>query len=110
MSAPVVPILTWHAMHVSGPDYARNDHVAFREDLEWLHQAGFRVVSLAAIAAALREGRLESLRGCIGLSFDDGSDFDFHDLPHPAWGPQRGIAGILAGFRARHGVSAQPSL
>lgn len=110
MSTPVVPILTWHAMHVSGPDYARNDHVAFREDLEWLHGAGFRVVSLAAIAAALRAGRLESLRGCIGLSFDDGSDFDFHDLPHPAWGPQRGIAGILADFRARHGVSAQPGL
>ena len=97
-------------MNVSGPDYASNDHVAFREDLEWLHAEGLRVVPLHAIAAALREGRLEALSGCVGLSFDDGSDFDFHDLPHPAWGPQRGMARLLADFRVRHGARAQPGL
>src|SRR5688572_314091 len=91
-----VPILTWHAMHVDGAGYDRNDHVAFREDLEWLHGAGLRVVPLREVAAAVREGRLESLAGCVGLSMDDGSDFDYHDLPHPAWGPQRGMARILA--------------
>ena len=105
-----VPILTWHAMHVDGPGYADNDHAAFREDLAWLHGAGFHVVPLRAIVAALREGRLDALAGCVGLSMDDGSDFDYRDLPHPAWGPQRGMAGILEDFRAQHGVAAQPDL
>jgi len=108
--AVAVPILTWHAMHVAGQGYGDNDHAAFREDLEWLHGAGLRPVPLHAIAAALREGRLESLAGCVGLSMDDGSDFDYHDVPHPTCGPQRGMAGILADFRARHGPDAQPGL
>ena len=108
--AVTVPVLTWHSMNVGGAGYAANDHVAFREDLETLHRLGLRVVSLARIARALVEGRLEELRGCVGLSLDDGSDFDWHDLPHPAWGPQRGMGRILADFRARHGASAQPHL
>ena len=105
-----VPILTWHAMSVNGQDYPSNDHIGFREDLEWLHGAGLRVVSLSEIAAALREGRLGSLAGCVGLSLDDGSDFDARDLPHPSWGPQRSMLGILRDFRARHGEAAQPGL
>jgi peptidoglycan/xylan/chitin deacetylase (PgdA/CDA1 family) len=110
MSATAVPIFTWHAMSVNGGGYADNDHVAFREDLERIHAAGLRVVPLGDIARALRGGTLDSLRGCVGLSFDDGSDFDFRDVPHPRWGVQRGMAGILADFRARHGVQAQPTL
>lgn len=110
MRSVAVPILAWHAMHVAGSDYSSNDHAAFRDDLETLHRAGLRVVPLREIAAAVIAGRLETLRGCVGLSFDDGSDFDFHDLPHPTHGPQRGMANILADFRARHGVEAQPSL
>jgi peptidoglycan/xylan/chitin deacetylase (PgdA/CDA1 family) len=69
-----------------------------------------RVVSLRAIAKALVEGRLAELAGCVGLSFDDGSDFDWHDLPHPTWGAQRSMANILRDFRARHGAHAQPAL
>jgi peptidoglycan/xylan/chitin deacetylase (PgdA/CDA1 family) len=97
-------------MNVAGHDYGANEHVAFREDLETLHRAGRRVVPLAEVARALVEGRLETLRGCVALSFDDGSDFDWHDLPHPSWGPQRGMGRILADFRARHGMAAQPTL
>ena len=110
MKAPAVPILTWHSMHVSGPGYADNDHLAFREDLEWLHGAGLRIVPLHEIARALREGRVENLVGCVGLSMDDGSDFDYHDVPHPALGPQRGMARILEDFKARHGPGVQPGL
>ena len=58
-----VPVLTWHAMNVSGSGYVENDHVAFREDLEWLHGAGLRIVSLHQIATALRAGRLDALEG-----------------------------------------------
>ena len=108
--AATVPILTWHAVDVAGPDYASNDHIAFREDLELLHRLGLRVVPLAVIARALVRRELDTLAGCVGLSFDDGSDFDFHDLPHPAWGVQRSMSNILADFRARHGGLAQPSL
>ena len=105
-----VPILTWHASDVAGPDHGSNDHVAFREDLEHLTRLGLRVVPLAAIARSLARGELSSLEGCIGLSFDDGTDFDFHDMPHPQWGPQRSMSNILADFRARHGKDTQPSL
>jgi peptidoglycan/xylan/chitin deacetylase (PgdA/CDA1 family) len=108
--AAAVPVLTWHAMNVGGHDYAANEHEGFRQDLETLRRLGRRVVRLADIARALVEGRLEALHGCVGLSLDDGSDFDWHDLPHPAWGPQRGMARILADFRARHGREAQPDL
>ncbi|HET7403780.1 MAG TPA: hypothetical protein VFJ62_18420 [Usitatibacter sp.] len=105
-----VPVLTWHAQRVDGNDYPSNDHVAFAHDLEALQALGLRIVPLAAIAQALVEGTLERLQGCVGLSLDDGSDFDFHDLPHPTCGPQRGIARILGDFVARHGPSAQPRL
>lgn len=108
--ATAVPVLTWHANNIAGNDYTTNDHVAFREDLETIHRLGFQVVPLSRIASALRAGRLDDLRGCVGLSFDDGSDLDFYDAPHPAWGPQRSMANILADFRARHGADAQPSL
>jgi len=105
-----VPVLTWHSMNVAGPGYAANEHAAFREDLETLHRLGLRVVPATDIARALVEGTLGQLQGCVGLTFDDGSDFDFHDLPHPRWGPQRGMSRILADFRARHGREAQPRL
>ena len=108
--AAAIPILTWHAMNVAGNGYGDNDHVAFAHDLETIQSMGLRVVSLRSIAAALIEGRLETLEDCVGLSFDDGSDFDFHDLPHPACGVQRSMANILADFRARRGAAAQPRL
>ncbi|MGZ5032045.1 MAG: polysaccharide deacetylase family protein [Usitatibacter sp.] len=108
--ATAVPVLTWHAMNVNAAGYAGNEHVAFREDLETLHRLGMKVVPLADIVVALVSGSLETLQGCVGLSLDDGSDFDFHDLPHPRWGTQRSMANILADFRARHGAEAQPRL
>jgi peptidoglycan/xylan/chitin deacetylase (PgdA/CDA1 family) len=110
MPSPRIPILTWHPQRVDGGGYASNDLVAFGRDLETLHRLGLRVVPLAAIAEALVQRRLHHLRGCVGLSIDDGSDFDFHDMPHPSWGPQRSILNVLQDFRARHGPQAQPSL
>jgi hypothetical protein len=104
-----IPILTWHGMHVSAAGAEGNDHLGFARDLEALHRLGLRVVPLATIVRSLREDNLESLRGCVGLSMDDGSDFDFHDLPHPVFGPQRGMLRILADFRARR-ATAQPDL
>lgn len=111
MTSPVrIPVLAWHGMNVEGNDYSDNDHVAFREDLETIQRLGLKIVPLRTIAQALRAGNIEALAGSVGLSFDDGSDFDFHDLPHPSRGVQRGMANILADFRARHGATAQPHL
>ncbi len=110
MPRVAVPVLTYHAMNVAGADYAANDHVAFAADLELLQALGARIVPLAEVARAAVEGRLEALSGCVALSLDDGADFDAYDLPHPAWGPQRGMLGILRDFRARHGAAAQPGL
>jgi len=101
-SATALPILTWHANNVAGNDYATNDHVKLREDLATLQRMGRRIVPLMEIARALRAGRIEELRGCVGLSFDDSPDLDFYDAPHPAWGLQRSMANILMDFAARH--------
>src|SRR5215470_2870725 len=99
MKAPArVPVPTWHSMGISGNEYGNNDHVAFARDLETIHAAGLRIVPLARIADALVAGRLDRLAGCVGLSIDDGPDFDFHDVPHQTWGPQRGMLRILADF------------
>jgi hypothetical protein len=97
-------------MNVAGSDYAKNEHVAFAEDLERLNRLGMRIVPLADVARAVVNDRLDEMRGSVALSLDDGADFDALDLPHPSWGPQRGMLGILRDFRARHGNGAQPGL
>lgn len=102
MKTVAVPILTWHANNVAGNDYPTNDHVKLQDDLETIHRVGRRIVPLADIAKALRAGKLEEMRGCVGLSFDDSPDLDFYDAPHPAWGVQRSMFNIVADFRARH--------
>src|SRR6476661_7668568 len=109
-TAPRIPILTWHPQRVDGNDYASNDHLAFARDLETIHALGLRIVSLHTIAQALIRGELRRLDGCVGLSVDDGTDFDFHDLPHPSWGPQRSFHRMLCDFRAAHGFEVQPTL
>lgn len=105
-----VPVLAYHSMKVSGAGHADNDHVAFAEDLERIHALGLRIVPAGEVARACVEGRLEDLRGAVALTMDDGPDFDALDLPHPVWGMQRGMLGILQDFRARHGAQAQPDL
>ncbi|HRA24464.1 MAG TPA: polysaccharide deacetylase family protein [Usitatibacteraceae bacterium] len=110
MPRVAVPVLAYHAMNVAGPGYGENDHAAFAADLELLHGLGARIVPLSEVARAAVEGRLDALAGCVALSLDDGADFDARDVPHPVWGPQRGMLGILRDFRSRHGAAAQPGL
>ncbi|HQY47634.1 MAG TPA: hypothetical protein PLE38_11815, partial [Usitatibacteraceae bacterium] len=95
MPRVAVPVLAYHAMNVAGPGYGENDHAAFAADLELLHGLGARIVPLSEVARAAVEGRLDALAGCVALSLDDGADFDARDVPHPVWGPQRGMLGIL---------------
>ena len=104
-------VLTYHSHNIAGSDYGSNDHVALVSDLRMLHQRGARIVPLAQIATAVRDG----LEGAddevlIGLSFDDGPSFDFADFSHPKFGPQRSFLNILRDFRTEVGESAQPEL
>jgi Polysaccharide deacetylase len=92
-----IPILTYHSLHAPGWNYAENDHVAFETDLKTIRELGFRVVRLAQIADALRDGSFAQLAQSkvVGLSFDDGSDHDYYDFCHPDYGYLKSMARIL---------------
>jgi len=92
-----VPVLTYHAGLIEGPDYARNDHVALREDLAVIAASGRRVVPLQQVVDAwLGRRAWSSLEGAVALSCDDGTAFDA--LPgrvYGAHGPQPSLLGVL---------------
>jgi peptidoglycan/xylan/chitin deacetylase (PgdA/CDA1 family) len=71
-----VPILTYHQV---GPAVAGltggNDRVSparFATQIEAIAGAGYRVVPLATLVDAIREGRIHELRRSVVLTFDDG--------------------------------------
>jgi peptidoglycan/xylan/chitin deacetylase (PgdA/CDA1 family) len=106
-------VLTYHSHHVVGDDYARNDHIAFAEDLELITAAGCDVVSLERLFDAFaraqgQEGSGE--RTQVALTFDDGPLYDVEGFVHPRFGPQRGFLGIMRDFIAANGARAQPGL
>lgn len=91
-----IPVLTYHANNVNSDSYAGNDHIALREDLKVLHAAGWRAISLDSLLDWFEGGLADQdVQRCYALTFDDGSDFDFHDLDHPIWGNQRSLFNIL---------------
>lgn len=98
-----VPVLTYHAINIHGNDYATNDHVALASDLATIARLGYRIVPLHRVVDALDDPQLD-LEDAVAISFDDGSWFDWHDLDHPACGPQRSFANILRDHRARTGT------
>jgi hypothetical protein len=102
-----VPVLTYHSNNVSSNDYASNDHVALAVDLRTIQRQGRRIVPLARVIDVLLGEAPESLlENAVAISFDDGSWFDWHDIDHPACGPQRGFAGVLRDFIAETGAPA----
>ena len=111
-----IPVLTYHAMAMSGNDPRTNDHNALAADLEAIESHGFEVRPLSRLVDAWL-GKLAWWRGreplegrrIVALTCDDGSDFDYRDLEHPQWGPQRSLLNILRDFRSRH-PGRQPGL
>jgi peptidoglycan/xylan/chitin deacetylase (PgdA/CDA1 family) len=97
-----IPVLTYHSMNVSGNSYSTNDHMAFAADLALIRDRRIRVAPLADIVDALVADDLEALGPCVAITFDDGSNFDFYDLPHPTWGIQRSMFSILLDMHAAH--------
>lgn len=91
-----VPVLTYHAANVAGDDYARNDHVALREDLEMFAREGWHVLSLADVARARLGTRPADFpRRVVALSCDDGTALDAYALEWPGHGLQPGFRGLL---------------
>lgn len=99
-----VPVLTYHSHQISGADYAASDLEALRIDLRTIRRTGCRIVPAAWVAEWLIGTRRESdLRRAVAITCDDGSDFDFHDLEHPTYGPQRALINVLRDFREEAG-------
>jgi peptidoglycan/xylan/chitin deacetylase (PgdA/CDA1 family) len=107
-------VLTYHAHHVVGDDYARNDHVALAADLELITRSGCAIVPLGTLVDALfaSAGTGPAAGGSIqvGITFDDGPIYDVEGFTHPRFGPQRGFLPIMRDFVAAHGARAQPTL
>ncbi len=93
----MIPILTYHSLHAPGWSYGENDHIALENDLRVIRRLKLRIVPLAVIANALKEQRIVELasRGVLGISFDDGADFDYYDFVHPDFGHLKSMARIL---------------
>src|SRR4051812_21522320 len=105
-----IPVLTYHAMNIAGNDYLGNDHVALADDLVQLAARGFRIVPLHAVVGRSLEDRTAFAgQRVVALTCDDGSDFDYRDLPHPSAGMQRSFHNILDDFSRAH-PAVQPGL
>jgi hypothetical protein len=92
-----IPILTYHALHAPGWDYASNDHIALASDLLLIRQLGRRVVDLKVVADAVINNSVAELAAekVVGISFDDGTDHDFIDFSHPDYGYLKSMARVL---------------
>ncbi|MBS0569770.1 MAG: polysaccharide deacetylase family protein [Proteobacteria bacterium] len=105
-----VPVLAYHAVNIAGNAYANNDHVAFAADLRLIDELGLRVVPVHWVVDQLLGAADRDLSRCVALTCDDGSNLDWFDVEHPAHGPQRSLANLMADFIAERGAQAQPHL
>ena len=96
-----IPILTYHSADIRGTNYGDNDLVALASDVEQITRSGIRIMPLSTIVdlwLSLPQD-LES-QPTIAITCDDGTDFDYRDLPHPVAGLQRSVLNVLRDFRA----------
>jgi peptidoglycan/xylan/chitin deacetylase (PgdA/CDA1 family) len=105
-----IPILTYHSTDIAGTQYAESDLVTFASDLETITAMDFEIIALSRLVDLwLRAPDALKGRRLVALTCDDGSDFDYHDRPHPVAGPQRSMLNALRDFRDRN-PGAQPGL
>lgn len=92
-----VPVLCYHSWAM-GDGYELDNHLALESDLETLAERGYWVISLPVLVEVLRGKRsLGSLAGekLVGLSFDDGWDYDYCDIADGRGGLAISIHSIL---------------
>jgi hypothetical protein len=77
-----IPVLTYHSLHAPGEGYTSNDHVALETDLQVIRMMKFNIAPLTDIARYVAgTGAAYLASGAwVGLSFDDGPDWDYHDF------------------------------
>ena len=80
MTSRAIPILTYHSWRFATDSYADNDHVALNEDLHLMGSLGFKVVSLEAALAEVRNPTSDAPLAAI--TFDDGAVFDYRPVTH----------------------------
>ena len=108
---PRILVLAYHSINIAGNDYVNNDHVALAEDLQLLTELGYHILPLDRIVESIGSNALDLLpRRTAAITFDDGQDFDFFDLPHPEWGVQRSFFNIISDFRRSANGRKQPDL
>ncbi|MCL2871412.1 MAG: polysaccharide deacetylase family protein [Betaproteobacteria bacterium] len=91
-----IPVLCYHSFQIAGTAYSQNDHTALEEDLRYLLDAQYRLISPLALAVALRQKNgalLTEKLACI--TFDDGMDFDYFDQEHKNAGVVKSFHTIL---------------
>jgi hypothetical protein len=92
---PRFPILTYHSLNAPGLTYGTNDHLALEEDLSVVRACGFHVVPVRRIVDAVL-GHVPPPRGkCVGITFDDGVNFDYQDVTRPELGLLKSFARVL---------------
>ncbi len=99
-----LPVLCYHALHASGPQYRDNDHVALEEDLQAIRRSGYRIIALSELAEALRHpnGKGFPQGRFVCLTFDDGPNVDYFDYADPVVGLAKSFHRILVEFRVTH--------
>jgi 2-polyprenyl-3-methyl-5-hydroxy-6-metoxy-1,4-benzoquinol methylase len=98
-----IPILRYDPIRIHGNDYRDNALKALASDLRQVTRAGFTIVPLRSVVDAWLDNRGGELNGkLVALTCDHGTDFDFHDLPHPSAGKQRSVVNILRDFAREH--------
>jgi hypothetical protein len=106
-----IPILTYHSADIHGTNYGDNELVALASDIEQITRSGIRIMPLSTIVDLwLTSPHVLEAHPTVAITCDDGSDFDYHDLPHPVAGHQRSVLNILRDFRAGPYGSLQRTL
>lgn len=92
-----IPVLCYHGSQIWGTTYSQNDHIALEEDLRYLLDAQYRLISPLALAVALRQKNEALLTGkLVCITFDDGTDFDYFDQEHKDAGFVKSFHTILS--------------
>ncbi|ADJ28517.1 hypothetical protein [Nitrosococcus watsonii] len=93
-----IPILCYHSWGAKGDAYQGNDHLALESDLKELGRRQYRVIPLPTLVGVLRGKKPLAFladRKLVGLTCDDGTDFDYYDYKEDENGTVSSLHSIL---------------
>lgn len=98
-----VPVLCYHSWTMGSGRYDGDDHIALEQDLKLLGGRGYRVLPLPLLVDMLKGWRPPGVSWgdkLVGLSFDDGRDFDYVDAVDEAGRAVPSMHAVLEAGRA----------